>query len=140
MISEALKKEIFRRYTKHGFKFNTWKDLKEQTGINEDSTKCYYCKKELNPSDNYPYRNAVSLDHKIPKALGGKNSLDNVVICCCECNIIKGTMNDQTYFLFLNILNQHPKEKEIIFKELFWGRRRNKIKRENKELKLWELI
>lgn len=141
MIDE-MKKAIFSRYNKHGIKFDTWEELKQKTGLTEEQELlCYYCGDKLLATDIYPYRKVVSLDHKVPKCKGGNNSIENTCLCCTECNIIKGTMEDYVFFTFLEIMNHYPIEKKLIFDEMFWGKRKNKIERQKKETKqLWELV
>lgn len=140
MISEELKKEIFRRYTKHGFKFNNWQELLEKTGLDETKEPvCYYCKTKLTPDFKTNKNTNVSIDHKKPKYFGGKNTIENTCLCCHQCNIIKGTMDSQTYFAFLNALEESG-IKNIVFKQMYPGRLAAMLKRKNKKLELWELI
>jgi 5-methylcytosine-specific restriction endonuclease McrA len=47
-----------------------------------DGGMCCYCGIFLKRSE-------ATRDHVIPKALGGKMTMDNVVICCHLCNMIK---------------------------------------------------
>lgn len=49
--------------------------------------KCYYCGQTLEISQDS--RVGVSVDHKIPQSRGGSNDLDNLVLCCRSCNILK---------------------------------------------------
>ena len=140
-MNVELKKAIFCRYNSHGINFDTWEELKIKTGLNEDKElTCYYCGDKLLATDVYPYRKVVSLDHKVPKCRDGNNSIENTCLCCTECNIIKGTMEDYVFFSFLEIMNKYPLEKKMIFEQLFWGKRKNKIEREKKPIMLWELI
>lgn len=48
-----------------------------------DNHTCQYCEKSLDPVD-------CTVDHIIPKALGGKSSWENCVCSCKRCNNIKG--------------------------------------------------
>lgn len=51
--------------------------------------KCYYCGKKMSIGiSNAP--DTCSIDHRIPIVNGGINSLHNLVLCCEECNILKG--------------------------------------------------
>ena len=52
---------------------------------------CHYCRTELT-SDN------LSLDHKQPTSRDGDHSMDNLVMCCRDCNQLK---LDRTYDEFL---------------------------------------
>jgi 5-methylcytosine-specific restriction endonuclease McrA len=44
-----------------------------------DGNTCQYCGRKLSG-------NELTLDHIIPKSRGGRNSWDNMVSCCQECN------------------------------------------------------
>jgi 5-methylcytosine-specific restriction endonuclease McrA len=47
-----------------------------------DDFRCAYCGKEHEAR-------ALSLDHVVPKAQGGKTAWENVVTCCVPCNVKK---------------------------------------------------
>ncbi len=44
--------------------------------------RCARCKKKLNPL-------AYHIDHKVPKALGGSDSIRNLQLLCPECHMLK---------------------------------------------------
>jgi 5-methylcytosine-specific restriction endonuclease McrA len=46
---------------------------------------CIYCGIPLEPK-------AITYDHIVPRALGGRSSVDNYVISCPECNVMKDKM------------------------------------------------
>jgi len=48
-----------------------------------DKNKCQYCGKRYPTSE-------LSLDHVIPRTMGGKSIWENVVCACADCNIKKG--------------------------------------------------
>jgi 5-methylcytosine-specific restriction endonuclease McrA len=48
-----------------------------------DNFTCQYC-------GTRPHRSNLNLDHVIPRALGGRNTWENVVCSCIECNRRKG--------------------------------------------------
>lgn len=54
------------------------------------SWSCHYCEKWFTKQE----RRTITIDHVIPKALGGPNHAWNQVLCCPYCNIKKG---DSTY-------------------------------------------
>ena len=57
--------------------------------------KCYYCKKNcLIMFSNYRDKKQWTLD-RIDNNVG--HTSDNTVICCLECNLKKGTMNDEKF-------------------------------------------
>lgn len=48
-----------------------------------DNYTCRYCKKQLSADD-------LSIDHVLPKSRGGKESWENLVTSCKNCNYKKG--------------------------------------------------
>ncbi|MCI0499751.1 MAG: HNH endonuclease [Planctomycetales bacterium] len=48
-----------------------------------DNSHCQYCGKKFPLSD-------LSLDHVIPRRLGGETTWDNIVCACMKCNVKKG--------------------------------------------------
>jgi len=48
-----------------------------------DKNKCQYCGKRQRTSE-------LSLDHIIPKSMGGKSAWENIVCACAKCNVKKG--------------------------------------------------
>ena len=105
-MKEELQKNLFRLYSKHGIKFETLKEMFEQTKINpEQDLKCTYCGNFLELSDSENELNRMSLDHRMPKYWDGKNTIENLTPSCILCNTIKSTMQEQTYFQFLEALH-----------------------------------
>lgn len=52
--------------------------------LQRDNFKCVYCGRTGEDTE-------LHIDHKIPVKKGGKNTLDNLVTACCDCNLGKGT-------------------------------------------------
>jgi 5-methylcytosine-specific restriction endonuclease McrA len=48
-----------------------------------DRNRCQYCGRRYPTSE-------LSLDHVVPRSLGGRSAWDNVVCCCVACNVRKG--------------------------------------------------
>jgi 5-methylcytosine-specific restriction endonuclease McrA len=48
-----------------------------------DKNKCQYCGKRFPTSE-------LSLDHVIPRSMGGKSMWENIVCACANCNVKKG--------------------------------------------------
>ena len=48
-----------------------------------DKNRCQYCGRRFPTSE-------LSLDHVIPKSMGGKSVWENIVCSCTKCNVIKG--------------------------------------------------
>jgi len=46
---------------------------------------CYYCGRKVS-------REELTMDHKIPLALGGTSSRENIVLACKECNTKKKSL------------------------------------------------
>jgi 5-methylcytosine-specific restriction endonuclease McrA len=99
---------------------------------------CGYCNKQLKHSSetSHPYKDVPSIDHMIPQTSGGLNKTDNLMLCCHECNILKSTLNDDTYrwllALFKSDGNNYFKDK--YFREMWKGRITNKMDRLNNQL------
>lgn len=63
-----------------------------------DENRCQYCGKKFPLSE-------LSLDHIIPRSLGGKATWDNIVCACTRCNVKKGGRTpDQAHMKLI----QHP--------------------------------
>lgn len=52
--------------------------------------KCFYCR-SLVP------KGSMTIDHRIPKAMGGDSSKENVVLACHKCNMDKGSMSEEEF-------------------------------------------
>lgn len=61
------------------------KRVKRQTLIKRSGAKCFYCERKIRPAE-------LTLDHVVPKALGGSNRLDNLRLACRPCNQKKADM------------------------------------------------
>lgn len=51
--------------------------------IRRDGEECCYCGVSLTPGTR-------TIDHVIPRSLGGSNKIDNLVLACSPCNEEKG--------------------------------------------------
>lgn len=50
---------------------------------------CFYCKHPLRyKKESEKYRKAT-FDHFVPRVLGGKGNIDNLVLACAPCNFAK---------------------------------------------------
>lgn len=61
---------------------------------------CYYC---LEPVESTTPANPrhPTRDHKTPKARGGNNKRENLVLCCIGCNNVKSDMTDIEFQHFM---------------------------------------
>jgi 5-methylcytosine-specific restriction endonuclease McrA len=48
-----------------------------------DSNTCQYCGRRFSKSD-------LTLDHVVPRSRGGRDSWENLVLACVNCNVRKG--------------------------------------------------
>lgn len=65
--------------------------LREKIYI-RDEGKCRYCRKKIEwEALTDKGTKDVTLDHIIPKSLGGDGSEDNLAIACFRCNNVKGS-------------------------------------------------
>lgn len=51
--------------------------------INRDGTGCHYCNTDLGRSDS-------TIDHVVPRCMGGISHPDNYVLACGDCNSTRG--------------------------------------------------
>lgn len=70
------------------------KNQKKREKLLKKDAHCYYCKCNVTLETS-------TLDHLVPRAKGGKNSLDNLVLCCYVCNHKKGTRTAEEFLKFL---------------------------------------
>jgi len=83
--------------------------LKYQIIANNES-KCAYCGKKLEIAymkNGKPYLSfgkgncKFHFDHIIPVKLGGKNTIENLVLTCTKCNLSKGIKSREDFILLL---------------------------------------
>ena len=51
--------------------------------------KCWYCGKKMGVGEGHS-DDLCTIDHRIAIINGGSNSIDNIVLCCWDCNKRKG--------------------------------------------------
>lgn len=59
-----------------------------------DGNHCQYCGNQFNTSE-------LSLDHVIPRSMGGKATWENIVCACTRCNVKKGGRTPRQAGMFL---------------------------------------
>ena len=68
---------VTKFHNKHSTKFT------RDTLFDRDKNFCQYCMKKLS-------REQATIDHVIPRCMGGETSWENCVTCCGRCNLQKG--------------------------------------------------
>ena len=72
-----------------------------------DRNHCQYCGKKYPSSE-------LSLDHIIPRSMGGKTTWDNIVCACTKCNVKKGGRTPQQAHMKLITRPVKPKRNPVI--------------------------
>ena len=72
-----------------------------------DRNICQYCGKR------FPY-SELSLDHIIPRSMGGKSTWDNIVCACTRCNVKKGGRIPKQAHMSLVKKPEKPKRNPVI--------------------------
>lgn len=73
-------------------------NLSRQNIFKRDRMKCVYCGS----------KEALTLDHVIPKSLGGRDTWDNLVTACQKCNSKKGNMTPEEAGMELRYMPFRP--------------------------------
>ena len=69
-----------------------------------DDYECQYCDS----------KNALTIDHVIPRSKGGQDTWENLVACCTTCNLKKGDKNLKETNMILKKIPQAPFSKVIL--------------------------
>ncbi len=98
MIGNKIKPDINKR---------RWKNL----SLSGEKKDCFYCFNPLASSN-------ITMDHKIPRGLGGLDQITNKVYCCVDCNRNKSKienriLNKLKYACSRHIDSQEEREKHI---------------------------
>ncbi|NLK40824.1 MAG: HNH endonuclease [Planctomycetes bacterium] len=72
-----------------------------------DGSRCQYCGKKFPTSE-------LSLDHVVPRTLGGKSTWTNIVCACTACNVKKGGRTPEQAHMKLIQKPEKPKRNPII--------------------------
>lgn len=92
---------FYDRLPRNGVKFN------RRNIFARDKNCCQYCGKHYHTSE-------LSLDHVIPKKMGGNASWENIVCACLKCNIKKGGRTPKQANLKLVTKPVKPKRNPLI--------------------------
>jgi 5-methylcytosine-specific restriction endonuclease McrA len=56
---------------------------------------CWYCGKKMGIGEGSMYsHDCCTIEHKVAFVNGGENTIENVVLCCLECNTKKGVIEN----------------------------------------------
>lgn len=80
-----------------------------------DSSHCQYCGRKFATTE-------LSLDHVVPRSLGGKTTWENVVCACLKCNIKKGGRTPEQAGMTLITAPRKPRRNPVITVKLADGR------------------
>jgi len=72
-----------------------------------DHNRCQYCGRRFPTSE-------LSLDHVVPRSMGGRTTWENVVCCCVACNIRKGGRTPQQARMRLRSKPLKPKRSPVV--------------------------
>lgn len=60
----------------------------------EINNKCFYCSVSLS-------KDQIVFDHKIPLSRNGSHDIENLCICCQDCNQLKSSRTDKEFLVFI---------------------------------------
>jgi 5-methylcytosine-specific restriction endonuclease McrA len=58
---------------------------------------CWYCGKKMSIGLGTGNGDCCTLEHRMALMNGGTNTIDNIVLCCFECNTKKGVRENYEY-------------------------------------------
>lgn len=76
-----------------------------------DRNRCQYCGKKFSTSE-------LSLDHVVPRSLGGETAWDNLVCACLKCNVRKGGRTPPEAGMTLVVPPAKPRRSPVIHGKL----------------------
>jgi len=83
-----------------------------------DRSRCQYCGKKFPTSE-------LSLDHVIPRSMGGESRWENIVCSCAKCNVKKGGRTPKQAGMTLIARPTRPKRNPVIHVHLSHDRYRS---------------
>lgn len=64
--------------------------IKRQTIFERDNFTCWMCERHCPPDSAVPHPLAPTIDHIVPRSLGGTDDEDNLATACFQCNSRRG--------------------------------------------------
>jgi 5-methylcytosine-specific restriction endonuclease McrA len=108
-VPRIIRLAIYDRLPQQSVKFN------RRNIYARDGNHCQYCGRKYPTTD-------LSLDHVIPRSLGGKTSWENIVCACLQCNIRKGGRTPEMAGLHLIAPPKKPRRNPVLTVKLADGR------------------
>jgi hypothetical protein len=64
---------------------------------NRNQWRCYWCNHGMRPE--FGFQNSATIEHLLPRSLGGSNRVDNLQSACARCNRTRGIQNHDEFLL-----------------------------------------
>jgi hypothetical protein len=92
-------------------------DADDLVFLAEHAKWCHYCR--------LPFAlDQLRFDHDKPIARGGRHAVDNLVVCCERCNLLKGLLTGFEFAFLLTFLSGlHPAARQDLERRLLSGSR-----------------
>jgi 5-methylcytosine-specific restriction endonuclease McrA len=108
-VPRIIRLAIYDRLPQQSVKFN------RRNIYARDGNRCQYCGRKFPTTD-------LSLDHVVPRSLGGKTSWENIVCACLQCNIRKGGRTPEVAGMHLIAAPKKPRRNPVLTIKLADGR------------------
>ena len=99
--------------------------LETKKELLKKDNKCPYCSREMSLGKKINDNAYPTFDHIVPKHEGGRNTEENLLLCCCECNARKGKIDLLAYLIYITdykpwthkLYKRVPKERRATFEK-----------------------
>jgi len=108
-VPRIIRLAVYDRLPRQAVKFN------RRNIYARDGNSCQYCGRRFPTTE-------LSLDHVVPKSLGGKTTWENIVCACLKCNIRKGGRTPEQAGMHLTTVPKKPKRNPVLTVKLSDGR------------------
>ena len=65
--------------------------------LHKQGGRCYYCNDSISTQHPQGHPNEATIDHRLPRSLGGDHGRNNIVAACYACNQAKADMTAQQF-------------------------------------------
>ena len=93
-LDEQAKEELFNRFSE----------------LYSNGFKCAYCNERMELK--WGTELSFTIDHIIPRKLGGRDTLDNIAFTCRTCNFLKGDRQPDWFYSNIKRLKSRKKKRE----------------------------